>query len=46
MTILEKIADLHKQATADRSHYYTASVLKEAAAEIMRLQEIIKRLTH
>ena len=37
MTIIEKLEDLHKQATNERSHYYTASVLKDSIAEIKRL---------
>lgn len=36
--ILEALADLHKQATVDRSHYYTGSVIKQAIAEIERLR--------
>jgi hypothetical protein len=38
--ILVKLADLHKQATTERSHYYVASVVREAIAEITRLREI------
>ena len=30
MNLLEKLHDLLKQATTDKSHYYTAAVLKEA----------------
>lgn len=37
--ILEKLADLHLQATTERSHYYTGSVLREAAQTIMILRE-------
>jgi hypothetical protein len=40
MIILEKLEDLLLQATTERSHYYTAAVLREAIAEIRRLQEI------
>lgn len=39
--ILEKIADLHVQATREKSHYYTASVLREALEEIRRLRRRI-----
>lgn len=27
--LIAKLEDLHKQATTERSHYYTASVLRE-----------------
>ena len=36
MNIIEKLDDLIHQATHERSHYYTAGVLKEAKAEITR----------
>jgi hypothetical protein len=38
MTIVEKLYDLQKQATTEKSHYYVASVTKEAIAEIERLE--------
>ncbi len=38
MGIIEKINDLIEQATKERSHYYTASVLKEARREIKQLK--------
>lgn len=37
--ILDAINDLIKQATTERSHHYTASVLRRAYAEIVRLKE-------
>lgn len=37
--IVAKLTDLLKQATTERSHYYVASVVREAIAEIQRLQE-------
>lgn len=37
--ILEKLADLHKQATTENSHFYVAACVKEAIAEINRLRE-------
>lgn len=37
--IIEKLVDLHKQATTERSHYYVASVVREAIAEIQMLRE-------
>lgn len=36
--ILEKLEDLHKQATTERSHYYVAKCCKEAIAEIVLLR--------
>lgn len=41
--ILERIADLHKQATTERSHYYTAATLQACAAEIMRLRHLLAK---
>lgn len=38
--ILSKLTDLHKQATVERSHFYVASVVREAIAEIERLQRV------
>ncbi len=37
MTVLEKLRDLHEQATNERSHFYAGSVIREAIAEIVRL---------
>jgi len=43
MDVLEKLADLRKQATTENSHFYTASVILEAIHEIgnlrLRLQD-------
>jgi hypothetical protein len=36
--ILHRIDDLIKQATIERSHYYTASLLLEVRDEIVRLR--------
>lgn len=36
--VLHRLADLHKQATVERSHYYTGSVLIEAIGDIARLR--------
>ncbi len=36
--ILYKLADLHKQATEERSHYYVGSCVREAIAEIVWLR--------
>ncbi len=41
MDILEKLIDLHKQATTERSHYYVAATVKEAAEEIRRLRALL-----
>lgn len=40
MDIVEKLQDLHKQATTERSHNYVAACVREAIAEIQRLREI------
>lgn len=37
--IVERLADLHVQATRERSHYYTGKLIKEAAATIMDLRQ-------
>jgi hypothetical protein len=37
MTLLEKVEELIKQATTERSHYYTASVLLEVKSELIAL---------
>jgi len=34
MDILDKLRELHKQATKERSHYYAGRVVSEAIAEI------------
>jgi len=36
--ILDKLRDLHAQATTERSHYYVASCCREAISEIERLR--------
>lgn len=36
--VLDRIADLHKQATTEKSHYYTASTLEACSNEIKRLR--------
>lgn len=37
-TIAEKLDDLHKQATTERSHYYVGSLCQEAAAVIRAME--------
>ena len=39
--ILDRIADLHKQATTERSHYYTASTLEACSQEIKQLRDAL-----
>jgi hypothetical protein len=36
--IVDKLVDLHKQATTERSHFYVASTVKEAIDEIIALR--------
>lgn len=36
--VLWKLADLYKQATVERSHYYTGRVILEAITEIVSLR--------
>lgn len=38
MDILDALKDLHKQATEERSHYYTGKVILEAIHEIEQLR--------
>ena len=40
MDIVEKLEDLIKQATEERSHYYVKSVCEEAAFEIESLRAL------
>jgi hypothetical protein len=40
MDIIERLDDLIKQATTERSHYYTADTAKLARAEIERLRAV------
>lgn len=39
--ILEKLEDLHKQATEDNSHFYTGKVIREAMLEIVQLRSTV-----
>lgn len=36
--ILERLIDLHKQATVERSHFYVAKCCQDAIQEIARLR--------
>lgn len=38
------LADLHKQATTEHSHYYTAKVLERAIIEITQLRTRVAEL--
>jgi hypothetical protein len=40
--ILDRLADLHKQATVERSHYYVGKCVRDAIAEIQRLRSAIE----
>jgi hypothetical protein len=42
--ILDDMRDLHRQATEERSHHYTGSLLQRAIDEIERLYEVIRTL--
>lgn len=42
MNIIDKLNDLHKQATVERSHHYVGAVIKEAIAEIERLKRELR----
>lgn len=42
--IVDKLKDLLKQATAERSHYYVAGTCREAIAEIERLRADMMRI--
>ena len=41
--ILDLLEDLHKQATTDNSHFYTAKVIRLAHAEIFMLRFLLKK---
>jgi hypothetical protein len=42
--ILERLADLHHQATTEKSHYYVGACVREAMTEIMKLREIVANI--
>jgi len=42
-TILQKLHDLLEQATTEKSHYYVASVCRDAINEITRLQLLVDK---
>jgi hypothetical protein len=39
--LLEALTDLHKQATTERSHYYTGKLVAEAITEIAILRSAL-----
>ena len=41
--VVNMLADLYKQATTEKSHYYTSKVIQLALTEILYLREYIKR---
>jgi len=43
--IINKLIDLHHQATKERSHYYSGKLIKEAIEEIVRLRTIIEEMS-
>lgn len=42
--ILERLVDLHKQATIDRSHNYVGLIVLDAAAEIRILRTALSQV--
>lgn len=42
--LLEALTDLHKQATTERSHYYTGKLVAEAITEIAILRTTLKAI--
>ena len=42
--ILDDLADLHKQATVERSHYYVGSCVRRAIEEIENLRATVATL--
>jgi hypothetical protein len=41
MDVLDRLKDLHKQATTERSHYYVGSCVNDAIAEITSLRQYL-----
>lgn len=40
--IMDDLRDLHRQATTENSHFYTAKVISAAMVEIVRLRSALK----
>ena len=41
--LIAALVDLHKQATTERSHHYTASVIEAAIIELRCLSGLVKK---
>lgn len=46
LDITDRLRDLHKQATQERSHHYTGACIRDALAEIKRLRAIAVALAN
>ena len=44
MDIVEKLVDLHKQATEEKSHYYVAAICQESIIAILSLRLELSKL--
>lgn len=42
--IVAKLHDLHKQATTERSHFYTGTCITEALQEITAMRQFLRNL--
>ena len=43
--LLERLHDLHEQATTERSHYYVAACCRDAIVEIERLRRHLEKVS-
>lgn len=43
--LIERLEDLHKQATVERSHYYTGKCIRDAIEEIKMLRGMLGDIT-
>jgi hypothetical protein len=41
--LLDRMEDLYTQATTERSHYYVASILRDAMMEIIHMRVVMAR---
>ena len=44
VSLIERLRDLHKQATVERSHYYVGKCALEAADRIEALEAALRRI--
>jgi len=44
MTLIERLRDLHKQATVERSHYYVGKCALDAADRIEALEAALRQI--